>query len=216
MKQRRRVATRDQGATPFSAMLLRLCDSTGALGAALVDYQGETVDYAGSLDPYEIKVAAAEWRLVLAVLAGSRVFAWADTVEVLVRARHRSFGVIRLPEGYAIVLQLGLRCFSMSQRAVSEAVREICSEAGLELPGALKRVEHWSRVEVKSAPDDPRRPTEIWVGSAWARIELLGRYEITLLDRGEIGFRARLANGAEINLVREALGRWYAEDLPER
>ena len=215
-EQRRSVAARDQGATPFGAMLLRLCDSTGARGSALVDHQGETVDYAGALDPYEIKVAAAEWRLVLEVVTRTGVFGWPETAEVIVRARRRSFAVIRLPEGYAIVLQLGARCFSISQRAVSEAARELCAEAGLELPRSLARVEHWSRVEVKPAPDDPRRPIEIWVGSAWARIDVLGRYEATLLYRGEIGFRARLANGAEINLVREPLGRWYAEDLPDR
>jgi hypothetical protein len=44
-------------------------------------------------------------------------------------------------------------------------------------------------------------------------VELLGRYESRLLEEGEVGFRARLANGEEVNLVRERLGRWYAEDL---
>lgn len=208
--RRRASAKRDQDATPFSAVLLQLCDGTGALGGALVDTQGETVDYAGAVDPYEIRVAAAEWSLVLRALGASAIPGWPETRQVIVRAERRSYAVVALPEGYAIVLQLGLRCFTPSERALGEAVREICAEAGLELP--VQRRDHWSRVEVRPAPADPRRPEAVWVGGAWARVEVLGRY----LLRGEMGYRARLANGAEINLVREKLGRWYAEDLPQR
>jgi hypothetical protein len=68
MKRRRRGAVRDQSDSAFSAILGQLCDDCGALAAALVDGEGETVDYAGLLSPYEIKVAAAEWRIVLAVV----------------------------------------------------------------------------------------------------------------------------------------------------
>jgi hypothetical protein len=213
--RRRSLASRDQATTPFGATLLRLCESTGARGAALVDQEGETVDYAGELDPYEIRVAAAEWRLVLRVVAEARAFHWPETEELMVRARRRSFAILRLPEGYALVLQLGAHCFSLSPRAVAEAVREVCAEAGLELPRSVRPIENWSRVEVQHVPGDTRRPSAVWVGGAWSRVELLGRYDVGLLGRGEVGFRARLANGAEINLVRERLGRWYAEDLPE-
>lgn len=209
MSARRRASVaRDQDATPFGAVLLRMCDGAGALGAALVDQEGETVDYAGALDPYEIRVAAAEWRLVLRALSGSLVPGWAETREIVVRARRQSFAVIALPEGYAIVLRLAKRCFSLSPRAVAEAAREIAAEAGLELPA--QKHEHWTRVEVRPAAQDARRPEAVWVGGAWCRIEVLGRYQL----RGETGYRARLANGAEINLVREKLGRWYAEDMP--
>jgi hypothetical protein len=207
--RRRASAPRDQDATPFGAVLLRMCDGTGALGAALVDTQGETVDYAGAVDPYEIKVAAAEWSLVLRALATSAIAGWPETRQVVVRARRRSYAVVSLPEGYAIVLQLGLRCFTPSERALAEAVREICSEAGLDLPPEKR--DHWSRVEVRPAPADPRRPEAVWVGGAWCRIEVLGRYQL----HRETGYRARLSNGAEVNLVREKLGRWYAEDLPQ-
>ena len=216
MKARRRTLSgRDQAATPFGGALMRLCDNTGALGAALVDSQGETVDYAGMIEPYEIKVAAAEWRLVLMVLGQSRIPTWSDTHELMVRARRRSYAVRLLPEGYAIVLQLLSHCFSISHRALGEAVRELCAEAGLELPRELHDREKWTRVEVNTMPHDQRRPAAIWVGTAWARVEVLGRYDRAALEKGEVGFRARLANGAEVNLVREQLGRWYAEDLPE-
>jgi hypothetical protein len=215
MRARRRTAIeRDQATTPFGGTLMRLCDGTGALGAALVDQIGETVDYAGALDPFTIRVAAAEWRLVLRVICDSQLSDWAETSELLVRARDHSFAVVSLPEGYAIVLHLSHHCFSLSKRAVSEAVRELCVEAGLDLPRWLRPREHWSRVEVRPVEDDPRRPAAVWVGSAWCRVELLGKYQSAHLDRGEIGYRARLASGAEITLVREQFGRWYAEDLP--
>lgn len=218
MKKPRRSRTlhgRDQATTPFGGTLLRLCDNTGAMGAALVDQEGETVDYAGTIDPYEIRVAAAEWRLVLRVVGESRVPSWSDTEELIVRSRRRSYAVRLLPEGYAIVLQLLSHCFSVSHRALGEAVRDLCAEAGLSLPAATRDRDKWTRVEVHTAPEDQRRPVSIWVGSVWSRVEVLGRYDETSLERGEVGYRARLANGAEVNLVREQLGRWYAEDLPE-
>ncbi|MFO0568873.1 MAG: hypothetical protein U0263_24665 [Polyangiaceae bacterium] len=213
-RRRRGPVARDQDTTPFGAILLRLCDGTGALGAALVDQEGETVDYAGYVDSYEIRVAAAEWRLVLRTLSFSNIRAWAATRQLFVRCHQRSFAAIALPEGYAIVLQLSARCFGLSERALAEATRELCAEAGLELPRE-GRAEHWSRVEVRPLPNDPRRPAAVWVGSTWTRVEVLGRYDSKQLARGELGYRARLASGAEINLVREKLGRWYAEDLPE-
>ncbi len=62
---------RDQAASNFAATLGRLCDAVPAVSAALVDGEGETVDYSGSLSPYEIRVAAAEWQLVVANVAAS-------------------------------------------------------------------------------------------------------------------------------------------------
>jgi hypothetical protein len=217
MSRRRRdtAVERDQAATPFGGTLMRLVDSTAAFGAALVDSEGETVDYAGAVLPYDIRIAAAEWALVLKTIKLSRVEDWTDTHEVRIRARGKSFAVLGLPEGYAVVLELTPRCFSLSPRAVTEAVRELCEEAGLELPRWLRPHENWSRVEVRPLPNDPRRPAAVWVGHAWTRVELLGKYQAAHLEHGEIGYRARLASGAEITLVREQLGRWYAEDLPE-
>ncbi len=63
MKRRKTLVARDQAVSAFSGALMRLCDAIAAHGAALVDAEGETVDYAGSLSPFEIRVAAAEWRL---------------------------------------------------------------------------------------------------------------------------------------------------------
>jgi hypothetical protein len=73
--------------------------------------------------------------------------------------------------------------------------------------------ERWTRVEVRTRIGDPRRPEAVWRAGAWCQLVILGHFE----HRGahpELGFRARLATGAEFTLVREPLGRWYVDDMP--
>jgi hypothetical protein len=206
---------RDQAASAFSAALMRLCEGTGVAGAALVDAQGETVDYAGGLDPFDIKVAAAEWQLVVGVLRESRVPAWRETHELVVRARFRSYSIVPLSEGYAIVATLTRYCFEVPERALAEAVRELCRESGLSPPPFLAGTrERWTRVEVQTSPHDARRAEALWHGGAWRSLEILGRYTDADLGSHEVGYRARLSTGAELTLVRERLGIWYADDTP--
>jgi hypothetical protein len=47
-------------------------------------------------------------------------------------------------------------------------------------------------------------------GATWQRIEVLGR--VMGLGR-ELGYRCRLRSGAELTLVREPAGTWYADEL---
>jgi hypothetical protein len=209
--RRRTIAVRDQRASAFSAVLLRLCDAVGARGAALVDAEGETVDYAGAIDPFDIKVAAAEWCVVLALLRQSRMPGFPETQELALRGGKKSFSVHVLSDGYALVLQLQPHAFAVSQRALHEAIRELCAEAGLDIPRALRRdTERWRRVDVRCEPSQARRPRALWVGGAWCTLEVLGRWR-TDLSRGDVGYRARLPSGAELTLVREPLGRWYVD-----
>src|SRR5690606_22337229 len=93
---RRAIAVRDQHACPFRAVLMRLCDGTGARAAPPVDQEGETVDYAGTVEPFEVKIAAAEWQLVLATLERSQVADWRDTRLLVVRSARRSFAAMAL------------------------------------------------------------------------------------------------------------------------
>jgi len=212
MKSRRRqIVTRDQRASAFSGVLLRLCDAAGAVGAALVDAEGETVDYAGAMDPFDIKIVAAEWVIVLALLRESKVRGFPETEEVVVRGRRKSFFVQVLADGYALVIQLPTHAFSISRLAVHEAVRDLSREAGLSMPRALLADrEHWRRVDVRCEPFDARRPKAIWTSGGWSPLEVLGRWRAGL-GRGGVGYRARLPTGAEVNLVRERLGRWYSD-----
>jgi hypothetical protein len=208
------VVERDQHASRFSAILSRLCEATFALAAALVDSGGETVDYAGKLAPFQVKIAAAEWQIVMRVLHESRVGWWAGTQYLCFRGARRSFIAVSLDEGYVIVIALPRHSLTPSWRALCEAVRDVSSEAGLRVPPAFRSdKERWTRVEVRTAPHDPRRPESLWRDGAWWALTILGHYQKSGALT-EIGFRARLASGAEITLVREALGRWYADDVP--
>jgi hypothetical protein len=215
MTSPRAIAPRDQAASAFSAILMRLCDATGALAAALVDSEGETVDYAGKLDPYDIKVSAAEWSLVLRIATQAPASCWQGASQIIVRARARSFAVVRLTEGYAIVLQLMPRCFRVSQRALAEARREIADEARLDAAVvSAEGPEPWVRIDVQTRPGS-RAPLALWWAGQWHPLEILGRYARAQLARGELGYRARLPRGAEVTLVREPFGLWYADQVPD-
>jgi hypothetical protein len=211
---RRTLVGREQQVTPFNTILLGLCDATAALGAALVDAQGEAVDFAGRLDPFDIKVAAAEWRIVLDLVRGSSVASWPETQELLVRGTRASFAVICLEAGYAFVVLLPRRAFGLSPRAVAEAVRDLSREAGLATP---KRGDglRWSRAEVQPSPRDERRPHAIWRQGQWSPVVVLGRYREGDLPHCEVGYRVRTEPGHEFTLVREPLGVWYADDSPD-
>lgn len=212
MKRRRRGAVRDQSDSPFSAILAALCDNTGALAAALVDPEGETVDYAGLLDPYEIKVVAAEWRIVLKVVHESGVPGFHSVTNITVRARQRSYLIEAMPDGYAIALRLPRHCFNISRRALAQAARELGGEAGIEIPEARTQL-HWARVVVRTPnAQKQHRPDAIWLRDGWSPVTILGRYQARDLAPSERGYLARLATGAEVFLVREPLGIWFVDN----
>lgn len=204
---------RDQAPSGFSAALEQLCESTNALSAALVDSIGETVDYSSILDPYETRVAAAEWALIVASLRAASSFDWRLTTEFSFRGRKRTFVVVTLGQGYSLVVELGPRRMNVSSRALTEAVRTITEEAGLELPASwtIPR-ERWTRVHVQS-DRRLRRPTAILRAGIWSQIEVLGRLARDQLRPSETGYRVRtIEDGAELTLIREPLNKWYADD----
>lgn len=199
---------RDQAVSSFAATLGRLCDALPAVAAALVDGEGETVDYAGSLSPYEIRVAAAEWQLVVAnVASGHRKTGAVE--EVVVRARKATFAAFAISEGYTLVVQLRGRAFEVSRRATIEAVREICAEAGLAVPKRYTG-EYWFRVEVREGRRD-LRPDAIWMDQAFRTTTVIGRMSKPDGVYTDRGYRVMLDDGNEMTLVRERLGRWYRE-----
>jgi hypothetical protein len=215
LKRIRQAGPRDQELSVFGSILLGLCEASGVRGAALVDQEGETVDYAGCIDPFEMRVAAAEWRLVLAFVRATPFASWPEANEIIVRARRRSYAVVGLAEGYAIVLELARRCFRVSARALAQALRELEREAGL---SPLSRASspprrRWTRVRVQTAQGDRTRPEAVWIGGEWNRVTILGRYRRADLGRREVGYLARLPSGAEFSLVREPLGSWFADEL---
>jgi hypothetical protein len=214
MSQRRRTLTqRDQAASSFSGILMSLCEGTGALGAVLVDRMGEAVDYAGYLAPFALKIAAAEWRLILDFTRAVPHPNYTDTNGILVRGRQKSFAVVGLPHGYALVVELPRRSFGLSARAVAQAVRAVELEAGLGTPDETPTSERWVRVEVRVATTDRRRPEAVWLEGSWHPLLILGRHGGGVPTRREVAFRARLPSGLEFTLVRERSGHWFADAL---
>jgi hypothetical protein len=209
MKSLRGIAGRDQGISAFSAILGRLCDASGAVAVALVDDEGETVDYSGALVPFAVKVMAAELALLLRQLKATRSEGLSSATSMLVRGTGSSFWLQGLTLNYALVLQLPRRSFGVSLRAVAEAVHEICAEAQLPVPASFVE-ERWARVEVQELRS--RRPASLWMNGKWSAIEVLGQLRQPTGSRREVGYRARVATGQEVTLVREKRGLWFIDD----
>jgi hypothetical protein len=195
---------RDQETTTFTDILRRLLRATsGARAAALVDFEGETVDYAGVLDPFELRIAAAHWQIVLAQLGNSL----GAVRQIIVRTRARSYVVRRLHASYALVLVLYRHAaFAVSRRALQEADARLCAEAGWPLPDTA----FWFSLDVETDPRDPVRPIRMNAGDGWQGVEVIGC--LTDLGSRDRGYRVRLESGAEIMLVREGLGRWFIDE----
>ncbi len=206
----RPVPPRDQEASTFTMILERLLQSTPASrGAVLVDRDGETVDYAGILEPFDLKIAAAHWAIVISELQELEHFG--DSRQITVRARNRGYIVRRLPEGYGLVLVVHARAaFAASDRAMDEIEVDLCAEAGWERSAASAK---WFRVDVETLAPDHVRPHRMKAAGTWQAIEVLGTM-VGLRPR-EKGFRVRLAGGAEMSLVRECGRRWFADEHVE-
>jgi hypothetical protein len=183
------------------------------LSVALVDSIGETVDYAGILEPYETRIAAAEWALIIELLKSASSFDWKYATEFSFRGRKRTFIIEMLGQGYSLVVELRARRLSASSRALTEAVRTISHEAGLELPPNWTTPrERWTRVHVQS-DRRLRRPTAVLRAGNWSEVVVLGRLARGELRRSEAGYRVRtIEDGAELTLIREPLNKWYADD----
>src|SRR5690606_18736061 len=107
-----------------------------------------------------------------------------------------SFAAMALSEGYVLVAVLLRHCFVPSHRALAEAARDLAREAGLahdEAPNGPS-FERWVSLEVKTAPEDTRRPVAVWVDGSWCPLEVMGRLAATEGAR-EIAYRVRLSTG---------------------
>jgi len=193
-------------ASPFSAILADLLRRVpGAFACALVDLEGETVDYAGLGDPFDVKIAAAHSRILLREI---EVFgALGDPRWVTIRGEKRTVVARRLPEGYALVVlfrrRAGFGALTSWHRAFAACERALSAEAGW----ACDVASSWHPVAVETdARGRPRR-----VGAPAVDVEVLGA--VMGLASGERGYRVRLANGVELTVVREPGSGWYADDF---
>ena len=208
-KSSRAAAPRDMDASPFSAILGALIARIpGAYAAALVDAIGESVDYAGKVDPFDIKVAAATWCIVLRDFETVPNLAGVRTTLVM-RGTRQSVIARSLPEHYAVIVLLRRRAgFAPSARALSACEHALAREANWTLEDELA----WFAVTVEC--DARRRPVSIVYGGLEEPVEVLGTVRGADFSLGphERGFRVRLASGPEITIIREPGDYWYAEE----
>lgn len=212
--RRRASPTRDQAASPFALILEQLLEAVPFIrGAAIFDSEGETVDYAGELEPFDLKVSAATFQLVISDLRSQN---WvASTRELCVGTRRAGYVLRLLDETYSLLLVVRpLGTFAVSKRALDEAAFRILTEAGLD----VDQVPEWYRVEVEAAKKGGRpsrvRPVAPLGAenhdSPWLEIDVLGA--LVGLGERERGFRIRLANGAEVTLLRESRHLWFVDE----
>jgi hypothetical protein len=180
---------------------------TGAYAAALVDSMGETVDYAGRVDPFDMRVAAAHLQLVLSGV--ERFGALGEPRWVVIRGSRKSVAASVLPDGYVLAVLLRPRAaFTISTRALKVCTRALAEEAGwtdlAERDGVKQR--SWFTMAVET--DRRGRPTRI--GPRKVAVDVLGA--VMGLSVRERGFRVRTAEGSELTLVREPGARWYADE----
>lgn len=201
----RKPPPRDMDASPFSAILADLVARLpGAYAAALVDLEGETVDYTGHVDPFDVKVAAAELSLVLKAM---KERALGEPHWFVARGATRSLMTIALPDGYAVTVLLKKRAgFTASRRALMLAKAALAKEAAWTVEGDEVQ---WYPVEVRT---ERGRPVRVTYKNDVHAVVVLGT--VVGLAARERGFRVRTDTGNEITLVREAGNWWYADDPP--
>jgi hypothetical protein len=169
----------------------------------LVDRGGETVDYAGHGNPYELRVAAAHFRIILDQAASQCTFA--NVQSFVVRAARASFFVRALPDGYALVVRMSRGAgFRGLTRAVPACTRLLADEAGWDSEPAF-----WRTADV--IVDDRGRPRAIRLSGGAMSLEVLGRVRASL-PQNERAWRVRVQTGVELTLVRESGGSWYADE----
>jgi hypothetical protein len=202
---------RDQDPTTFAEILQHmLWLEPRATAAVLIDSEGETVDYASSLPSYYTKVAAAYLRVVIDDVSGARHLLQGELTHTVIAGRYRSFYVHPLPEGYALILVLRRWSFRVSARAVALTNCRLAREAGWRAPP--EETLPWHPVDVEPQPLYRHRPSQMKTGDAWEQVDVLG--SVVGLAEREKGYRCRLQSGAEITLVREANGIWFADQPP--
>lgn len=212
--------SRDEQVSAFAPMLADLVRRVpGAISAALVDLEGETVDFWGTLEAFDIKIAAAHLQLALGQLTQVRNLGVVKTL--MIRGERRSFVVRAQPEDYSLVVVLRRRAgFTATRRAFAVCEAAIAQEAGWPVgeppwygvevtrdrrgrPARLR----WPSAGSSAPPNERGKKARLARGIA---TEVLGT--IAGLQPTERGYRVRLSTGKEVTLVREAGGFWYADE----
>lgn len=214
------MSARDgQERSAFTSILDRLvASSEGVRAAALVDGEGECVDFASpvragtGLDPYDVKLAAAHWQIVVRRFReGALGAAVADhplAVQLVVAADRRGYVLHALPDAYMLVVVCasGAEAFEFSPRAVRQAEVELSREAGWDLP--RPSAPRWRRVFVSRRSEPGTLSITSTPGAPGEVFHLAARGEEPA-GHGVRSYHLRDAATRPHLLVREPTGRWY-------
>ena len=196
--------TGDQERSAFGAILEWFLGRVpGARAAALVDFEGETVDYAGHVDSYAVRIAAAHFRILLTELQMRPTLGIARSL--ILRTSRQSYHVHGVTEGYALLVIFTRGAgFGGWERALTVCTNRLSAEAGW---GANKP--EWFPVDVVA--DRRFRPLRVKSGPTERSLEILGALAAVPRHR-ERAWRVRIESGVEAMLVREPGGSWYADE----
>ncbi|MFH1438465.1 MAG: roadblock/LC7 domain-containing protein [Pseudomonadota bacterium] len=119
---------REDKSTFFTILETLVSDVPGAIASMFCDEEGESIEYCGSLDTYDIKIAGAYSAIIIRQLKTAHS---PDTNFVEVTCHQRTLFVQQI-EHYFLVLILERRSFSGNlEDAIEKAVAKFTEEAGL-------------------------------------------------------------------------------------
>lgn len=205
---------RDRPESRFGKILAGLLEAHRQVdSAAFVDADGECVDYASRIEPFEAVVAGAQMLVVTTELARRMAEAGSGALIMwTVEAANRDFVVRRVSDEHAVVvasISHGVTAHLLrSMAALADALRR---EAELPVPSWDTRGEVY-QVDVRRSVGFGYAPQAVSLGEgAPTPVEVLGRWT----ERGFISaeeiicFRVR-CEGRELTLTHDrALDRWH-------
>jgi predicted regulator of Ras-like GTPase activity (Roadblock/LC7/MglB family) len=208
MSQASNEAPRDQVESAFTPILRRVRESVpSVLAAVFVDTQGECIDYASALAPYDAKVNAAHMLIMMDLLRAGRDKAGVGEPLVLeIMADERDLWVHRMGDEYVLIVVL-TPGFDRAQlkSALLVASADFRREVGLEAPaweGSGKRLS----VRVRPSPGWQYAPEAYSTEGVRVVIaDVLGRWTEAGGVAGDdlVCFRVRTAEGQELTLLHD-------------
>ncbi len=202
-----RELERDLDATGFSSHLDTLLRQLPeAICAVFVDGEGETVDLATRVDPFEARVAAAELSIVLdSVRRGRAKLGEGALLEFRIEGNARSILVRHVAEGYDVLVVVNAAAISARVAdATSTASIALLRETGMRPPPMLPML--------RAVEQRPSR-LGIFVPTAFEENGVRRRVETILGHRddgdGMVRFLVRLDDGEELVVMHDrAQSRW--------
>jgi hypothetical protein len=206
MTRRPPEAKRDELESSFTPILRRTLESLPrALCAVFVDTEGECIDYASSIDPFEAKVSGAHALiLVRALCASQRKLGLHEPFTLAIAGSERELWARRITDDYIIVVVTlpgaeGTQMWTV----LAAAAREFRSEVNAVDPSwePATRLE----VVVRAAVGWPYAPAAFSQHGVRVTItDVLGRWTEPGGGDEELScFRVRTADGQELTLVHD-------------